>query len=482
MLVTAARAASGNDRWGHFRAAPRCRRSPPASSSALSPPSSRRVCPHRVREAAEDAHGGIASDDAPRRLAARAGNNLCKYSFGNSTFDISPLSVSSLCVAPARASPPTLRTRPINPAPPPPPRSYPVQDSRNNPGSTNYTYLFNFCQNVAYLPYAECATTYPGTGGGTFPVNTSSPAFQYANILTQPVDKCHRLGGPVSPSTMTWGLYGEAPLPGRLRVSLSHPCTRCHLPLAPADPTNPSRGIFVQYTGGDRCPGTTVYRSLKIWLLCYNDATNIPDEEVVLETSSCAYEIFVKSAFGCPIQCPLPAVSSGVRPVRRQSAVRVTEADRSSCSPHSRRARPARGRFAATTAYVTTMQCWVILAASATPATRATIAGKLAAVQRQRACPLSAVSWSACPSSLRWCSASCASHSPGVRRACGRTSRQVPRARARFVCRGYLWFFKISRLRLDPSAYSALRAGPTADDLATSSASSSSSGGAGAIN
>lgn len=27
-------------------------------------------------------------------------------------------------------------------------------------------------------------------------------------------------------------------------------------------------------------------------------------------------------------------------------------------------------------------------------------------------------------------------------------------------CSGYLWFFKIARLRLDPSAYSALRAGP----------------------
>jgi len=28
------------------------------------------------------------------------------------------------------------------------------------------------------------------------------------------------------------------------------------------------------------------------------------------------------------------------------------------------------------------------------------------------------------------------------------------------LCSAYLWFFKIARLRLDPTAYSALRAGP----------------------
>lgn len=38
-------------------------------------------------------------------------------------------------------------------------------------------------------------------------------------------------------------------------------------------------------------------------------------------------------------------------------------------------------------------------------------------------------------------------------------------------CRAYIWFFKISRLRLDPSAYSALKSGP--DDTATSAGISS---------
>jgi hypothetical protein len=47
-----------------------------------------------------------------------------------------------------------------------------------------------------------------------------------------------------------------------------------------ADTTNPSKGVWLQYTGGDRCPLTNLYRSLKVWLQCYNDATNIPDDEV----------------------------------------------------------------------------------------------------------------------------------------------------------------------------------------------------------
>lgn len=36
----------------------------------------------------------------------------------------------------------------------------------------------------------------------------------------------------------------------------------------------------------------------------------------------------------------------------------------------------------------------------------------------------------------------------------------LPRSIPSVSCSGYLWFFKIARLRLDPSAYSALRAGP----------------------
>lgn len=113
---------------------------------------------------------------------------------------------------------------------------------------------------------------------------------QYANPYPWLAwNKCHRLGAPNNdPATpglpaagsMAWGLY---------------------------DTTNPSRGVTVQYLSGDSCPtsfGRTA-RQLKLWLLCYDDATNIPDDETILENQVCAYDIFLKSAFGCPVQCPL---------------------------------------------------------------------------------------------------------------------------------------------------------------------------------
>jgi hypothetical protein len=70
------------------------------------------------------------------------------------------------------------------------------------------------------------------------------------------------------------------------------------------DTTNPAKGVFLQYLGGDVCPGTGKARTLRIWLLCYNDANNIPDQEIILESDSCYYEIFVNSAYGCPAECP----------------------------------------------------------------------------------------------------------------------------------------------------------------------------------
>ena len=70
------------------------------------------------------------------------------------------------------------------------------------------------------------------------------------------------------------------------------------------DGTDPSRGVAITYGNGDACPGTKS-RALRLWLECDPDAKNIPDQELVTETSGCFYEIFLKSAFGCPLQCPV---------------------------------------------------------------------------------------------------------------------------------------------------------------------------------
>lgn len=285
-----------------------------------------------------------------------SGNNLCRIDFGNSSFDLSPLSIPSF---------------------------YGVQDSRNNQGSLNYTYFFNVCANVNYLNLASCNTTYPGTGGPIVPGTwAASPAFQVANIpvVNEQLDRCHRLGGPISPSTVNYGLY---------------------------DPTNPAKGLYIQYTGGDLCPGfVNVSRSLKLWLLCYDDATNIPDTEVVLESSNppCQYEIFLKSAFGCPVSCPLPAASDGTRSLCSNHGVcdydAVSRNSRCFCNPGygendcSEPVDPNAGKGLSMAG------------------------GVLIGVSVLLALTLGFL--------------------------------------------GYLWFFKISRLRLDTTAYKSLAAGPVA--------------------
>lgn len=66
--------------------------------------------------------------------------------------------------------------------------------------------------------------------------------------------------------------------------------------------------MSVTYTGGDLCPpkrGQQVARSLKLWLICDTDVVNVPDQEMVAETDNCGYEIFVRSAYGCPRECPM---------------------------------------------------------------------------------------------------------------------------------------------------------------------------------
>lgn len=296
--------------------------------------------------------GAMASVGLPAQSSSYS-----KFDFGNSSFDISAL---------------TLRGS-----------FYPVSDSQNNLGSRNYTYFINFGANIAtnMLPGAAATTCNTTYWGGPTPLGANwqpSPAFQYANpsINAGQYDTCHRLGGPVGPSTMTWSLY---------------------------DNTNPSRGVAVMYTGGDVCPQSNprASRSLKLWLLCYDDATNIPDEEVILETSDCAYEIFIKSAFGCPIQCPLPAGGSGTRQLCSGHGVCDFDASQGNsrcfCNPG-----------------YTGDDCSA--PASASSGGLSAAGGVLIGVSIVLALTLGFL--------------------------------------------GYLWFFKIARLRLDPSAYSALRAGP----------------------
>ena len=152
-----------------------------------------------------------------------------------------------------------------------------MNDASNNPGSTNYSYVFNVCQNVdPSTPLFPSQQFCNQTGAPGPLVGGPAPAFQINNIPGAGADQCHRLGAALSPQTVQYGLY---------------------------DPADPSRGLFLQYTGGDVCPSRP--RSLKVWMLCDPDAKVVDQELVVEAPGTCLYEIFVRTAYGCPAECPI---------------------------------------------------------------------------------------------------------------------------------------------------------------------------------
>ena len=66
-----------------------------------------------------------------------------------------------------------------------------------------------------------------------------------------------------------------------------------------ADEYDLTRGVSLQYLGGDACPHGWGSRSLKLHFQCA-DGENVLHKEPVVETDTCQYEIFLKSTFGCP--------------------------------------------------------------------------------------------------------------------------------------------------------------------------------------
>jgi hypothetical protein len=156
-------------------------------------------------------------------------------------------------------------------------------------------WTYNSGTPVDWLNVWNCTTTVGGSGDKSNPQYGPGPAFQVANFPVQKEDYCHRLG-----SQLQSGGYSN------VNYKL-------------IDTSNPSRGVGIQYSGGDRCgnPNAAIptQRSLTVWLQCDEDASGaISENEVVLETpppagsppgsSSCQYEILVKSAYGCPYECP----------------------------------------------------------------------------------------------------------------------------------------------------------------------------------
>lgn len=172
-------------------------------------------------------------------------------------------------------------------------RGYEVKDVRQESYSNNFTYIFNICGDIEEPPPTRRADGYPGNacnttyddcpyGGWSCPGTPRgeeygpSPAFQVFNND----DLCHRLGN--SYTNVQWGLY---------------------------DAQNPSRGVFLEYQGGDRCPFDWGERALRIVFECSTDPVNpfSTEDKYVEEVDQCRYEIFTSSVFGCPAQCPVVA-------------------------------------------------------------------------------------------------------------------------------------------------------------------------------
>jgi len=150
----------------------------------------------------------------------------------------------------------------------------------------NYTYVFNICEDIKddNIPGAgprgfgdACVETTPdGRGSAASPSSSDilsgpAPAFQVARVD----NFCWRLGN--SASNLEWSLLEE---------------------------DDPSRGVVLKYIGGNECSDSnTKRRSLSIAFPCANDVMNVPDEEVIEETSVCEYEILLPSIYGCPREC-----------------------------------------------------------------------------------------------------------------------------------------------------------------------------------
>lgn len=72
------------------------------------------------------------------------------------------------------------------------------------------------------------------------------------------------------------------------------------------DQDQPHKGVTITYPMGEKCGDLDVYRDLKVAFLCEDNVENTFDEEEeVEETDTCHYELFIKSAYGCPTSCPV---------------------------------------------------------------------------------------------------------------------------------------------------------------------------------
>lgn len=82
----------------------------------------------------------------------------------------------------------------------------------------------------------------------------------------------------------------------------------CRAVVGTADPRFPDRGVQLTYSAGDSAgcrdaQGNAILRTMNLFFRCSADATNVFDDEVIIERSNCIYDIYLTSLYGCPTQC-----------------------------------------------------------------------------------------------------------------------------------------------------------------------------------
>lgn len=206
----------------------------------------------------------------------------CSSDFGNATFDPQAL---------YRADSP-----------------YIVTDTRNNGNDRFFRYYYQICGAVT-LPYPSLEHTCNITDGDAGPDTLTGPSSAFQIDSAGTTEFCHRLASdPNDPANMGWSLY---------------------------DIANPARGIVLTYTHGDQCGYGGRDRSLKVWMECTGETIH-SHSEMVQETDTCEYEIFMKSAYACPLECGI-TVEAGETKVCSRNGVcgfdRSISKSRCFCNP-----------------------------------------------------------------------------------------------------------------------------------------------------
>lgn len=129
-----------------------------------------------------------------------------------------------------------------------------------------YSFAWNFCGIVTNASVSLPASVCSGKHGA---------AMQYLNRLSDGYKECHVIGkyDPTQDDT--------------------------HFSLL--DVSDPSRGVSLKYSTGDKCP-SGVLRSATIDVMCANTRVEILS---ALEPQTCQYHMVMKSYYGCPVECAI---------------------------------------------------------------------------------------------------------------------------------------------------------------------------------